>query len=50
MVSYEGYQEIPVDPEMVNLGDCGELAKLLEKGDRELNRAYEKIIEIIEGA
>ncbi|MBW1804447.1 MAG: Mrp/NBP35 family ATP-binding protein [Deltaproteobacteria bacterium] len=42
--------EIPVDPEMVELGDSGELAGMTEKADKDLNRAYEKIIAIIERA
>lgn len=35
--------EIPLDIEMVDMGDKGELSSLLEKADLEINKAYDEI-------
>jgi Mrp family chromosome partitioning ATPase len=40
--------EIPINPEMVELGDKGDLAALAEKDDLEINIAYKKILDEIE--
>jgi len=40
--------EIPIEPEMVDLGDKGELALLMKKNELEINRAYGQIIDRIE--
>lgn len=40
--------EIPINPEMVQMGDRGDLAALVEKDDLEINKAYKKILEEIE--
>jgi Mrp family chromosome partitioning ATPase len=40
--------EIPVEPEMVALGDQGKLDRLMEKSDLELNKVYNQILESIE--
>jgi len=37
--------EIPIDPEMVEMGDRGELDRLAAKEDTEINRAYGRIME-----
>lgn len=37
--------EIPIDPEMVEMGDRGELDQLTERKDSEINRAYSRIVE-----
>ncbi|MBW1945622.1 MAG: ATP-binding protein, partial [Deltaproteobacteria bacterium] len=37
--------EIPIDPEMVALGDRGELDQLAENENLEINRAYDRILE-----
>lgn len=39
---------IPIEPEMVDLGDKGELALLMEKSNLEINRVYGQIIDRIE--
>ena len=39
--------QIPIDPQMVEYGDRGDLAGLKEKKDLEINRAFEKIIDVI---
>jgi len=42
--------EIPIEPEMVKMGDSGNLPGLADKPDLELNKAYEQILKkIIEG-
>jgi Mrp family chromosome partitioning ATPase len=42
--------EIPIEPEMVKMGDAGRLSDLAGKSDLEINKAYEKIIDkIIKG-
>jgi len=40
--------EIPINPEMVERGDRGELDVLTEQEDLEINRAYQKILDEIE--
>lgn len=40
--------EIPITPEMVDMGDKGALAILAEKEDLEINKAYKKILDEIE--
>ena len=35
---------IPADPRMVELGDQGELNRLTEQPDLEINRAYEQVV------
>jgi len=40
--------EIPINPEMVDMGDRGDLAVLAEKDDLEINKAYKKILDEIE--
>ena len=40
--------EIPINPEMVDMGDRGDLAALAEKDDLEINKAYKKILDEIE--
>ena len=40
--------EIPINPEMVDMGDRGDLAVLTEKDDLEINKAYKKILDEIE--
>jgi len=40
--------KIPIEPEMVDLGDKGELSLLMKKSDLEINRAYGQIIDRIE--
>ena len=40
--------EIPIDPEMVDSGDRGELVALVNRSDMEINRAYKKILDRIE--
>ena len=43
--------EIPLDPEMVKMGDAGRLSELAGKTDLEINKAYDQILKkIIEGA
>ncbi len=39
--------QIPMDPQMVEYGDRGDLAGLKEKEDLEINKAFEKIVEVI---
>lgn len=39
--------EIPADPEVVELGDKGQLSLLLEKTENSVRRAYERIIDTI---
>lgn len=39
--------QIPIDPQMVEYGDRGDLAGLKEKKDLEINKAFEKIIDVI---
>ena len=39
--------QIPIDPQMVEYGDRGDLAGLKEKSDLEMNKAFEKIIDAI---
>lgn len=39
--------QIPIDPQMVEYGDRGDLAGLKEKEDLEINKAFEKIVEVI---
>jgi len=42
--------EIPVDPEMVEMGDKGKLDTLIKKVDLEINKAYDQILNgIIKG-
>ncbi|MCP4680704.1 MAG: Mrp/NBP35 family ATP-binding protein, partial [Desulfobacterales bacterium] len=42
--------EIPIEPEMVKMGDSGNLPGLADRPDLELNKAYEQILKkIIEG-
>jgi len=42
--------EIPIEPEMVKMGDTGNLQALVDRPDLELNKAYEQILnKIIEG-
>jgi ATP-binding protein involved in chromosome partitioning len=40
--------EIPIDPEMVDLGDTGRLAELVHKKDLPINKAYMQIVDRIE--
>jgi len=40
--------QIPIDPEMVDLGDRGLLATLVERSEREINRAYQQVLKQIE--
>ena len=40
--------EIPIDHRMVDFGDRGELEALSERGDLEINKAYDQILERIE--
>ena len=40
--------EIPIEPEMVDLGDKGELPLLMEKSNLEINNAYHQILDRIE--
>jgi Mrp family chromosome partitioning ATPase len=40
--------EIPINPEMVDMGDRGDLSVLAEKDDLEINKAYKKILYEIE--
>jgi Mrp family chromosome partitioning ATPase len=40
--------EIPIEPEMVDRGDIGELAALMDRNDLELNRAYNQVLAAIE--
>ena len=40
--------EIPIEPEMVDRGDVGELAALVDRDDLELNRAYNQVLARIE--
>lgn len=39
--------QIPIDPQMVEYGDRGDLGSLKEKTDLEMNKAFEKIIDVI---
>ncbi len=39
--------EIPIEPEMVKMGDSGRLKDLVEKSDLEINKAYDRILEKI---
>jgi Mrp family chromosome partitioning ATPase len=42
--------EIPIEPEMVKMGDAGRLPDLADKPDLEINKSYEQILKkIIEG-
>ena len=42
--------EIPIEPEMVKMGDAGRLSDLAGKSDLEINKAYERILDkIIKG-
>jgi Mrp family chromosome partitioning ATPase len=42
--------EIPLDTQMVEMGDRGRLDALMEKADLEINKAYKRIVErIVEG-
>jgi Mrp family chromosome partitioning ATPase len=40
--------EIPMDHRIIDLGDKGELAALLDSGNLEMNRAYNQVVERIE--
>lgn len=40
--------EIPINPEMVEMGDRGELAALAEREDLEINKSYKRILDEIE--
>jgi Mrp family chromosome partitioning ATPase len=40
--------EIPIEPEMVALGDKGKLDSLMEKSDLEINKVYNQILESLE--
>ncbi len=37
--------QIPIDPEMVDAGDRGDLKGLIEKSDLKINDAYNTILE-----
>ena len=37
-----------INPEMVDMGDRGDLSVLAEKDDLEINKAYKKILDEIE--
>jgi len=39
--------QIPIDPEMVDSGDRGDLKGMTDKPDLEINAAYKKILEQI---
>ena len=39
--------QIPIDPQMVEYGDRGDLAALKGKTDLAMNKAFEKIVDII---
>ena len=39
--------EIPIDPEMVKMGDSGKLNELIDKSDLEINKAYDQILKKI---
>jgi septum formation inhibitor-activating ATPase MinD len=39
--------EIPLDTQMVEMGDKGRLDSLMEKADLEINKAYKQIVERI---
>ncbi len=41
--------EIPLDSQMVEVGDSGRLDALMEKGDLEINKVYKKIVDRIAG-
>ncbi len=42
--------EIPLEPEMVKMGDAGKLSELAEMSDMEINKAYDRILKkVIEG-
>jgi hypothetical protein len=41
--------EIPIDPEIVPMGDRGGLDSLMEKTDLDINQAYARILEKIVG-
>jgi ATP-binding protein involved in chromosome partitioning len=38
---------IPMDPEMVNRGDRGELVAMIRKGDTEVNNAFDRVLDRI---
>jgi ATP-binding protein involved in chromosome partitioning len=38
---------IPMDPEIVNLGDRGELVAMIRKGDTEVNNAFDRVLDRI---
>jgi Mrp family chromosome partitioning ATPase len=40
--------EIPIDPEMVDLGDRGRLGELIQKKNLPINKAYMQIVDRIE--
>ncbi|MCP4667493.1 MAG: Mrp/NBP35 family ATP-binding protein [Deltaproteobacteria bacterium] len=40
--------EIPIEPEMVALGDQGKLDSLMERSDLEINKVYDQILQSIE--
>ena len=40
--------EIPMDPEMVNMGDKGRLDLLSENSDLDINTAYEEVVAFVE--
>jgi ATP-binding protein involved in chromosome partitioning len=40
--------EIPIEPEMVDKGDIGTLAALIDRNDLELNSAYRHVLAEIE--
>ncbi len=40
--------EIPIEPEMVALGDKGKLDILMERSDLEINKVYDEILKSIE--
>ena len=40
--------EIPIEPQMVDRGDIGEMAALIGRNDLELNRAYDQVLARIE--
>lgn len=42
--------EIPLDPTIVDLGDQGKLVEMTQKGDLEMNRVYNRILDHIENS
>ena len=39
--------EIPIDPEMVKMGDSGRLSDLVAEAERDINKAYDQILQKI---